>query len=204
MTEARIGRVVVAALHEALATQLPLRLEFYESYLRPMGMRAGTIGAASFTAALSFLRREPGDYDPVVTQAGALAARWIYEEQKGLRRAVWERLPDGPRRRWAMRLTAKLVDSTQRGARARTQGPRQARRLVITGSPFCDLRQPVGAPMCGFYSAALDQFLQLLAVPSRVEVNECRAMGHAHCDYALVPVDLPLVEEPGRTERMLT
>ena len=103
-----------------------------------------------------------------------------------------------------MRLTAKLVDGTQRGARARTEGPRQARRLVVTGSPFCDLRQRVDVPMCGFYSAALDQFLQLLEVPSRAEVPECQAMGHAHCTYALVPREAAPIEEPARTERMLT
>ena len=120
MTEARIGRVVVASLHEALAHQVPLRLEFYETYLRPMGMRAGTIGAASFTAALSFLRREPGGaYGPVVQQAGALAAEWTFANVPALRRTLWSRFPLGVRRRWALRLTARLVDGTH----ARGAGP---------------------------------------------------------------------------------
>jgi predicted hydrocarbon binding protein len=167
-------------------------------------MRAGTIGAASFTAALSFLRREHGSYEPVVRQAGSLAAQWVYQEQQGLRRALWERLPDGARQRRAMRLTAKLVDSTQRGARGKTEGPRKARRLIVSGSPFCDLRQRVDVPMCGFYAAALEQFLQLLEVPAGVEVPECRAMGHPHCAYALVPRDVVVAEEPARTERLLT
>ena len=204
MTEARVGRVVVAALHEALATQLPLRLEFYETYLRPMGMRAGRIGAASFTAALSFLRREPGAYDPVVRQAGALAARWTYDAEQRLRRAVWERLPDGARRRWALTLASKLVDGTLRGARGRLDGPRRARRLVITGSPFCDLRQPAAGPMCGFYVAALEQFLELLEVPATVEVAGCRAMGHETCAYALVSREVAPAPDEARPERMLT
>jgi predicted hydrocarbon binding protein len=199
-----MGRVVVAAVHEALATQLPLRLEFYESYLRPMGMRAGRIGAASFTAALSFLRREPDAYGPVVRQAGALAARWTYDGEQGLRRALWERLPDGARRRRALKLMSKLVDGTLRGARGRLDGPRRARRLVITGSPFCNLRQPVTSPMCGFYVAALEQFLALLEVPSGVEIAACHAMGHEACQYALVPRAVVPAEDQSRAERMLT
>lgn len=204
MTEARIGRVVVAALHEALATQIPLRLEFYESYLRPMGMRAGTIGAASFHAALSFLRREPGAYEPVVRQAGELAARWSYDETPALRRALSARMPDGSRLRSAMRLTSTLVNGTQRGASGRIAGTRRARRLVITGSPFCDLRQPVPVPMCGFYVAALEVFLHLLDVPATVEVAGCQGMGHDHCEYALITGARASVPDESRPERMFT
>lgn len=204
MTEARIGRVVVAALHEALAHQLPLRLEFYESYLRPMGMRAGRIGVASFTAALSFLRREPGAYDPVVRQAGALAAQWTYDEAQGIGRAMWERLPDRVRVRRALRLASRLVDGTQRGAHARVDGAGNARHLLITGSPFCDLRHPSEVPMCGFYVAALERFLQLLEVPSVVAVAECQAMGHAHCRFDLQPREEVLAGDSARAGRMLT
>jgi hypothetical protein len=204
MTEARIGRVVVAALHEALATQLPLRLDFYETYLRPMGMRAGTIGAASFTAALSFLRREPGAYDAVVRQAGALAARWTYADEQGLRRALWERLPDRARLGWALRLTSRLVDGTRRGARGRLDGTKDARRLLITGTPFCDLRQPAATPMCGFYVAALEEFLRLLDVPSGVEITGCQAMGRDCCELALVPRQAAGLGEASDSSRTVT
>ena len=63
MGESRIGRVVVASLHQALADHLPTRLEFYESYLRPLRMRAGAVGVASFSAALSFLKHEDAAWD---------------------------------------------------------------------------------------------------------------------------------------------
>ena len=205
MTEARIGRVVVASLHEALAHQLPLRIEFYETYLRPMGMRAGTIGAASFTAALSFLRREPdGAYDPVVQQAGALAAEWTFANVPALRRTLWSRFPLGVRRRWALRLTARLVDGTMRGARGRILGPRSSPKLAITGSPFCDLRQHADTPMCGFYAAAMRYFFETLDVPSGVDVVACHASGAAQCELAVVPALTPAELADRRPERMLT
>jgi len=43
MSDARIGRVVVASLHQAIADALPTRLEFYESWLSAAGLRAGTV-----------------------------------------------------------------------------------------------------------------------------------------------------------------
>ena len=203
MTEARIGRVVVASLHEALAHQLPPRLEFYETYLRPMGMRAGTIGLASFTAALSFLRREPDAYDPVVRQAGALAAEWTFATVPALGRALWASLPQGVRRRRSLRYTARLADSTMRGTRGRVGGPRSSRGLIVLGSPFCDLRRTAETPMCGFYAAALERFSALLYVPCTVDIVRCRATGDAQCEFAVGAV-VAAAEAAHRPERMLT
>ena len=79
MREPRIGRLVIAALHQAIAEALPLRLEFYENWLKPLGLlREGKhIGPAPFSAALSFLRREDvGLYDSITGRAGVLAADW--------------------------------------------------------------------------------------------------------------------------------
>jgi hypothetical protein len=39
MTESRIGRVLVASLHQAIADLLPTRLEFYENWLNVAGLR---------------------------------------------------------------------------------------------------------------------------------------------------------------------
>ena len=189
MSEARIGRVVVASLHEALAHQLPLRLEFYETYLRPMGMRAGTIGIASFAAALSFLRREHGAYDPVTREAGRLAAEWSFEELPALRRLFWARMPSGLRQRAGLRLTARLVDTTVRGARGKVVGKRRAPRLAITGSPFCDVRHRGERPLCGFYAAALERFCELLDVPSDVAIDACHAGGASQCEFDVRPGD---------------
>lgn len=201
MSEARIGRIVVAALHEALADHLPLRLEFYESYLRPMGMRAGTIGVASFLAALSFLRNEGTHYDPVVRKAGELSADWIFAGQSAIRRLVWRRLPRTARARVALKLTAGLARMTVVGARGRLAGTRAERRLLIAGSPFCETRQRAGAPLCGFYVAALQRFFDLLDVAASADVVECRAAGGHDCVVrvtAAAPVSVAAGEQTGR------
>jgi hypothetical protein len=76
MSEPRIGRVLVASLHQAIADVLPFRLEFYENWLNPNGLREGTIGLAPLSAVLSFLRAEGRAYDEISTKAGEYAAEW--------------------------------------------------------------------------------------------------------------------------------
>src|SRR4026207_1139194 len=46
MIGAGIGRLLVASLHQAIADLLPTRLEFYEAWLNPTGLRDGRIGPA--------------------------------------------------------------------------------------------------------------------------------------------------------------
>jgi hypothetical protein len=41
--DARIGRVLVASLHQSIGDVLPDRLEFYENWLTVPGLREGTI-----------------------------------------------------------------------------------------------------------------------------------------------------------------
>src|SRR6476619_7067398 len=69
MSEARIGRVLVARLHQAIADLLPTRLEFYENWLNVAGLREGTIGLAPLTAVLSFLRGEGHAYNLITSRA---------------------------------------------------------------------------------------------------------------------------------------
>ena len=52
MSEARIDRLLAAALHQAIADLLPMRLDFYESYLRPRGWREDAVNLAPVTAVL--------------------------------------------------------------------------------------------------------------------------------------------------------
>ena len=56
MSEARIDRLLAAALHQAIADLLPDRLDFYESYLRPRGWREDAVNLGPVNAVLSFLR----------------------------------------------------------------------------------------------------------------------------------------------------
>ena len=72
MSEPRIGRVLVASLHQAIAEVLPSRLDFYENWLNVTGLREGTIGLAPLSAVLSFLRTEGDAYDRVTARAGEL------------------------------------------------------------------------------------------------------------------------------------
>ena len=58
MVDAGIGRLLIASLHQGIADVTPNRLEFYEEWLSPTGMRDGRIGLAPLGAVLSFVHRE--------------------------------------------------------------------------------------------------------------------------------------------------
>ena len=88
MSEPRIGRILVASLHQSIQDLLPNRIEFYENWLRPAGLREGTIGLAPLSAVLSFLRLEGEPYDAITTRAGEYAGDWT------MARAAADRTPD--------------------------------------------------------------------------------------------------------------
>jgi bacteriochlorophyll 4-vinyl reductase len=188
MSEPRIGRVVVASLHQALADCLPLRLEFYEDYLRPMRLREGRVGAASFLAALSFLRRDGEAWAPVMAKAGRHAADWELAAMSPLRRAWYRRLPAPLRLRAVLRLAKALVADTMPASRATSSVSAGTGRLEIVQSAFCDVREPAPAPLCHFYLAALERLAELLAVDARVTWHACRAMGAAACNLEIATV----------------
>ena len=100
MSEPRIGRLVVAALHQAIAETLPLRLEFYENWLKPLGLlkEGKHIGMAPFTAALSFLRRE----ESALYDSGDPPRRRARRRVDASTRCRWTR------RRWLALLPARL------------------------------------------------------------------------------------------------
>jgi hypothetical protein len=181
MSEPRISRVVVGALHQSLSDHLPLRLDFYEEYLRPMRLREGRIGAASFLAALSFLRLEGSAWDPVMVRAGRHAADWVFDGLSPVQRTWYRHLPARWRFRNGVHLARDLVVDTMPKSRARLSIRRRHGRLEIRGSPFCEVRERVSSPMCRFYAAALERFCELLDVDIRVKWEGCRAMGDDHC-----------------------
>jgi hypothetical protein len=55
MVDAGIGRLLISSLHQGIADVSPNRLEFYENWLSPTGMRDGRIGLAPLGAVLSFV-----------------------------------------------------------------------------------------------------------------------------------------------------
>jgi bacteriochlorophyll 4-vinyl reductase len=182
MSEPRIGRVVVASLHQALADCLPLRLEIYEDYLRPVRLREGRVGAASFLAALSFLRREEDAWAPVMARAGRHAADWEFASLSAARRVLYRRLPVSLRLRAALRLARSLVADTTPASRAKARVSGGTGRLEIERSAFCDVREPTAAPLCHFYRAAVERLTELLAIDAQVTWHGCRAMGGEVCN----------------------
>jgi hypothetical protein len=182
MVDAGIGRLLVASLHQGIADVSPLRLEFYEHWLTPLGMREGRMGLAPLHAVLSFLRQEGrAVYDDVMQRAGRHAAAWAHAELGVGARALTAMLPARMRARYALTLCGRLVRATFHPSEARVRLSGGEGTLVISGSVFCGLREAAHWPMCTFYAAAVEHHLALLHVPAVVTVAQCRAAGAAAC-----------------------
>ena len=107
MSEPRIGRVLVASLHQAIADVVPDRLEFYEHWLKPAGLREGTIGLGPLYAVLSFLRTEGDAYNQITARAGQYAAEWTVGGIPAFERRVVRALPVPIRARIALRTAGR-------------------------------------------------------------------------------------------------
>jgi hypothetical protein len=175
MSEPRIGRVLVASLHQAIADVLPTRLEFYENWLNSAGLREGTIGLAPLSAVLSFLRTEGDAYSLITARAGQYAADWTVNNLSTFERRVIGALPRALRTRAALRTARSLVRSTYPGSRAIVRLRRGTASIDLRGSLFCEVREASALPLCGFYAAAIEHALALLDVPAAAQVSECRA-----------------------------
>jgi bacteriochlorophyll 4-vinyl reductase len=177
MSEPRIGRVLVASLHQAIADILPARLEFYENWLNVNGLREGTIGLAPLSAVLSFLRAEGPAYGEITSKAGEYAAEWTVRGLPGIERRLIGALPAPLRLRASLRTARSLVRATYPGSRAIVRVRRNAASIDLRGSLFCEVREASVLPLCGFYAAAIARVMQLFSVPAEAQVVECRASG---------------------------
>ena len=177
MSEPRIGRVLVASLHQAIADVLPNRLEFYENWLNVSGLREGTIGLAPLFAVLSFLRTEGEPYQAVTRRAGEYAADWTVNNLMPLERRVIRALPVAFRARAALRTARALVRDTYPGSRALVRMRRGTASIDLRGSLFCEVRETSIFPLCGFYASAFARVLQLFELRADACVSECRAAG---------------------------
>lgn len=177
MSEPRIGRVLVASLHQAIGDVLPDRLEFYENWLSVEGLREGTIGIAPLLAVLSFLRSEGGVYEEATRLGGEYAAQWTVAEIPRLRRGLLTRLPALLRTRSALKVARRLVRSTYPGSRAIIRLKGNTAVVDLRGSLFCEVREASASPLCGYYAAAIGKVLQLFEVPADVQVMGCRSSG---------------------------
>jgi bacteriochlorophyll 4-vinyl reductase len=186
MSETGVGRLLVASLHQSIADVLPVRLEFYESWLNPSGLRDGRIGLAPLAAVLSFLRQEGGAYAQVAERAGEYAAGWTVAGLPGVQRTVLRAAPAAIRRRLALLVVRQMVRRTFAGSRAVVRVRRGAITIDIQGSVFCEVRERMPQPLCEFYAASVRRLLRLMALEAEVAALECRATGAGHCSVAVV------------------
>jgi hypothetical protein len=177
--------MLIASLHQGISDLMPTRLEFYENWLNPKGMRDGKIGLAPLAAVLSFLRQEGEPYTLVTQRAGQYAAQWTFDNLTPIQRSLIRALPAMMRARIAMQLAKKVVRRSYHGSKAVVKLRRGQGTLVLRSSIFCTVREPFDWPLCVFYSAALSHLLALVAVSGEVRVDACQGIGDSACVIAM-------------------
>lgn len=177
MTDQRVGRLLPASLHQAIAEELPDRLEYYEHWLRSETLRDGAVGLPAIRAVLGFLRTEPaGGYGQVMARAGMLAAEWHLAVVPAYRRRMIGWMPARLRRRSAMRLARALTPLISANARASSSVRGSEARFEVVSSVFCDVRDRSPAPLCGFYLAMVVGTLAQFGLAAHGVVERCHAV----------------------------
>lgn len=181
MTDDGIGRILVASLHQGIGDTLPVRLDYYEHWLSPMGLKDGRAGLAPLGAVLSFLRQEGQDvYDRVMASAGRYSAEWHYQ-QGGRTQGVLRLLPHWLRARVALRRSRSLLQSAFTPARVKVSVRRGVGKVSVTGGVFCVLRETWPWPTCRYFAAAVERHLALQGVLADVRILGCQAVGDGAC-----------------------
>jgi hypothetical protein len=192
MKGAGVGRILVASLHQGISDLMPTRLDFYENWLHPTGMRDGKIGLAPMAAVLSFLRQEGEPYTLVTERAGEYAAQWTFDNLTPLERSIIRALPLMWRARVALNLARKVVRRSYFGSRAATRLRRGEGTMTLRSSVFCSVREPFKWPLCVFYSSALAHLLSLVGVDGHARVHWCQGVGDPAC---IIAVSVPPNQE---------
>lgn len=181
MTDAGVGRLLVASLHQGIADLLPSRLEFYESWLNPSGLREGRIGLAPLAAVLSFLRQEGEAYRLVAGRAGEYSAEWTVAELPAFERTCLRAMPEAIRVRLVTRLARRMIRQTYGGSRALVRRQKGRVSFDIRGSIFCEVRDAAEQPLCDFYASAIRRLMHLFNILVDVDTDRCRATGGGQC-----------------------
>jgi hypothetical protein len=169
MSDAGIGRLLISSLHQGISDVAPTRLEFYENWLSPTGMRDGRIGLAPLGAVLSFLHREePPINEQITLRAGTCAADWTFADAAALRRWTIRRLPTPLRVRAALGLLKRVARATIRQAKVTASLGAAGGAVEIRSAAFEQLRDPASIPMRAFYAAAFQRLLSLCLVDAEV------------------------------------
>ena len=196
MTEAQVGRLLAASLHEAILEYLPQRLDFYEHWLHSEGLRDGSIGLAPIMAVLGFLRTEGDAYDRVAARAGELATEWTIASLPTLERRAIGWLPRALRTRAALGVAKRVVRSVCSSSKASTRVRRGGASLSVKLSLFCDVREHQAMPLCGFYRAVAVSALRMFNVPASGRVEQCHARDGGSCIVALDLSRADVVADP--------
>jgi len=185
MTDGGVGRILVASLHQSIGDVLPTRLDYYEHWLTPMGLRGGRTGRAPLGAVLSFLRQEgPQVYDLVMTGAGHSSAQWHHAQGGAMPRLV-RVLPAQLRARAVLRQSRRLLRSAFAPAQVHVSTRRGVGAVTIGSGIFCDLRERWAWPTCRYYAAAIERYLALQGVPADVVIDTCQAIADGPCRFAV-------------------
>jgi bacteriochlorophyll 4-vinyl reductase len=181
MSDAGVGRLLVASLHQGIADLLPSRLEFYEAWLNPSGLRDGRIGLAPLAAVLSFLRQEGEPYWLIAARAGEYSAEWTVASLPPMERTLIRMAPEGLRLRLVMRVARRMVRGTYAGSRAIVRWRKGRGAVDIRGSIFCEVRDRVEQPLCEFYASGIRRLMYLFNLHVDVGTDQCRATGGGQC-----------------------
>jgi len=193
MTEAGIGRLLVASLHQGVADLLPSRQDFYAAWLNPANLRAGRIGLAPLAAVLSFLRQEGLPYTLVTARAGEYAAEWTVGGLPDLERRLIQAAPPALRKVLVGWVARGLVRSTYSPSHMNLRWRAGKGEAVITGSVFCEVRDPVDLPLCEYYASAIRRLMQLFDLRAEVVIEHCRGVDAGSCRMAVL-VQPPVAE----------
>jgi len=181
MTEAGIGRLLVASLHQGVADLLPSRQEFYAAWLNPANLRSGRIGLAPLAAVLSFLRQEGPPYTLVTGRAGEYAAEWTVGALPVVKRRLIQAAPPALRMVLVGWVARDLVRNTCRASRMDLRWRAGRGEAVINGSIFCEVRDRVELPLCEYYASAIRRLMQLFGLRAEVVIEHCRGVEAGSC-----------------------
>src|SRR5262245_18748303 len=186
MNDAVVGRLLVASLHQAIADLLPTRLEFYEAWLNPGGLREGRIGLAPLAAVLRFLRLEGEPYHLITARAGEYTAEWSVSGLSPLRKRIMRASPPAIRKRLVIGVASYMARSTYGATDVKVQWKQWRGAVDLRRSLVCEVRDRVDHPLCEFYASALRRLMLLFELDVDVVTERCRATGAPQCAMSVV------------------
>jgi predicted hydrocarbon binding protein len=111
----------------------------------------------------------------------------MLQEVSPLRRRVVAAAPRWLRMRLVAGMARRLVRRTYGGSRIVVRW-RQGRAAVdLRGSLFCEVRERVPSPLCGYYAAAIRRLFREFDGDLDVATETCRAVGDGGCLLAVRP-----------------